>query len=254
MEYPISLEFDGLTLRGTAHQPEESQFQKHPVVILFHGFTGSKTESHFLFVRFARELEKHGMGCVRFDFSGSGESEGSFADLTFSREVHEGKEILQMVKKLDWADPSKIMLTGFSMGGAVATQVAKEFPDDIHKLCLWAPAGRMNQLAKLYFENNLEMPNGNIDLGGLELGRGFYDDLNARDLYDGITAYANPVMIIHGTKDQTVPLEYGQKYIDVYVKNEAKIHLIEGADHVFSKLCWIEELFDQSVRFLAGEG
>lgn len=250
MEYPMSLEVNGLTLRGMAHKPEFDSRSKYPVVILFHGFTGSKIENKFLFVRFARKLVQHGLGCVRFDFSGSGESDGTFAEMTFSGEVHEGSEILNRVKKIDWADPAKIMITGFSMGGAVATQVAKAFPDDIHKLCLWAPAGKMNEKARAYFEQHPQLPNGNIDLDGIELGHDFYEDLKDLDLYEGITAYSKPLMIIHGTNDQSVPYECGQKYLDTYVNNDAKIHLIKDANHGFSKLCWQDELFNQSINFL----
>ncbi|WP_257348762.1 hypothetical protein [Pseudalkalibacillus decolorationis] len=102
IEYPVSIEVNGLTLRGMAHQPEQEGVSKHPVVILFHGITGSKIEGKFLFVRFARELMKYGIGCFRFDFSGSGESDGSFAEMTFSGEVQEGKEVVNMVKIVDW--------------------------------------------------------------------------------------------------------------------------------------------------------
>ncbi|MDN4074978.1 alpha/beta hydrolase family protein [Fictibacillus terranigra] len=250
MEYAITLEVKGLTLRGMAHKPVSDGPVKVPVAILFHGFTGSKIDGHFLWVRFSRELAKQGIGCVRFDFSGSGESGGSFSEMTFSGEVHEGKEIVNFVKGMDWADPERMMLVGHSMGGAVAVQVAKEIPDNIHKVCLWAPVGNMNKLAASYFEKHPKLPNGNVDLDGLELGRGFYEDLKGRDLYHDITAYTNPVMIIHGTDDQTVPHEYGQKYYDAYLNNDRGIHLMEDVNHVFSRLSWIEELFGHSIRFL----
>ncbi|MCQ6268731.1 alpha/beta hydrolase [Fictibacillus sp. WQ 8-8] len=153
------------------------------------------------------------------------------------------------MKKIDWVDPEKIMLLGHSMGGAVATQVAKETPDEIHKVCLWSPAGNMNELARSYFEKYPMLPNGNIDLDGIELGRGFYEDLKNRDLFQGITSYTKPVMIIHGTNDQVVPAEFGQKYYDTYVKNDRSIYFIKDADHGFSRLNWVDELFNQSILF-----
>lgn len=249
MENAITLEVNGLTLRGMAHQPEQHTSSNVPVVILFHGFTGSKIDSHFLMVRFARELSKHGLGCVRFDFSGSGESDGVFSEMTFDGEVEEAKQIVKYVSGLDWVDAEKVMLVGHSMGGVVATQVAKEMTDKIHKICLWSPAGNMNKLAVGYFETCPKLDNGNVDLGGLELGHKFYEGLKDRDLYDGIEVYTNPVKIIHGTNDAAVPHEYGQRYHDRYAGNDCSIHLIQEADHVFGKLQWLDELFSESITF-----
>ncbi|MCQ6268732.1 alpha/beta hydrolase [Fictibacillus sp. WQ 8-8] len=83
MENLIAIEVNGLTLRGMSHKPKVNNLSKYPIVIIFHGFTGSRVDGNFLFVRFARELSRQGIGCVRFDFSGSGESDGSFTEMTF---------------------------------------------------------------------------------------------------------------------------------------------------------------------------
>ncbi|GAA0327481.1 alpha/beta hydrolase [Bacillus carboniphilus] len=251
MEYPLALEVEGLTLRGIAHKPEIRGKSHFPVVILFHGFTGNKLESNLMFVQFARELNKHGIGAVRFDFSGSGESDGYFADMTFSKEVCEGEHILAFTETLDWVDTNQIMLNGFSMGGAVAALVAGKSPNKIKKLCLWSPAGNMNEKAELYFSQFRQLPNGNVDIGGFELGRGFLEDLKGRNLYEGITSYQNQVIIIHGGDDQVVPPLIGEKYLEAYKENDVKFHVIEGANHTYAAVGWKAELFKRSIDFLA---
>jgi len=248
MEQYIELDVRGFTLRGMAHIPESAEDSKKPVVILFHGFTGTKIDNKFMFVQYARALAEQGLGCVRFDFSGSGESDGLFKDMTFSGEVEEGKAILQYVKGLDWVDASRVMITGFSMGGAVATQVAKAYPEDIHKLCLWAPAGTMNERAEMYARVCRTLPNGNFDLDGIELGREFYEDLKDRDLYEGVEVFTNPVCVIHGSGDETAPVSAGERYAEVYPHSE--LHKIDGADHTFSSIPWKEALIKRSIKFL----
>jgi len=66
----------GLRLAGVVHLPTGKG--KCPAVILLHGFTGYKEEEHNIFL--ARDLVKRGFFVLRFDTSGSGESEGSMKD------------------------------------------------------------------------------------------------------------------------------------------------------------------------------
>ncbi|MBZ4647158.1 MAG: alpha/beta hydrolase [Clostridia bacterium] len=93
MQQAIELRCDGLTLRGMIHIPELGK-SKYPFVAIYHGFTGNKMEPQFMFVRLSRELEKAGVGSVRFDFSGSGESDGLFEDMSVSNEIKEAKPVL----------------------------------------------------------------------------------------------------------------------------------------------------------------
>ena len=58
------------TMRGFFHKPN---VDKHPVCIIFHGFTGQKTGTKFSYVQLARMLEAKGIATFRFDFLGSGE-------------------------------------------------------------------------------------------------------------------------------------------------------------------------------------
>lgn len=232
------------TLRGLCHQPSKTPA---PCIILFHGFTGSKQEASFLFTKLSRQLENEGLGVIRFDFSGSGDSDGEFQDMTFGGEVNEAVHILRYAQSLDWVDSSRISLLGFSMGGAVATQVAKRFPNDIYKLGLWAPAGIMNKKAVLYYDHERVRPDGTIDLGGLLLGRGFYDELKDWDLFADIDNYKGPVRVFHGTNDETVPIEISERYLSIY--NDASLTPIQDANHTFAKIEWQEALLQETVAF-----
>ena len=76
------------------HRPERARARRGgPGVVLFHGFTGDRMESHWLFVKCSRALARAGIASLRFDFYGSGESEGEFSEVTLQGET-EG-EVLQ---------------------------------------------------------------------------------------------------------------------------------------------------------------
>src|SRR2546426_5960176 len=63
------------------HRPERARARRGgPGVVLFHGFTGDRMESHWLFVKCSRALALAGIASLRFDFYGSGESEGEFSE------------------------------------------------------------------------------------------------------------------------------------------------------------------------------
>ena len=50
-----------------------------PLIVCCHGFTGDKIGANQLTLNLAKELVKAGYGALRFDFLGSGDSEGKFA-------------------------------------------------------------------------------------------------------------------------------------------------------------------------------
>jgi len=60
-------------LAGVMHIPEIRR-KSYPAVVMFHGFTGNKCESHFIFTKTARRLVLRGIAVLRFDFMGSGDS------------------------------------------------------------------------------------------------------------------------------------------------------------------------------------
>ena len=141
---------------------------KVPMALIFHGFTGNKMEPHFIFVKLSRMLEKAGIASLRFDFLGSGESDGEFKDMTLSGELKDAEAILEYAKSLDFVDQDKIYAVGLSMGGAVASMLAGLHSEDIAALCLWAPAGNMGEL----IQNSIrEMEAAGVNISKME----YYD-------------------------------------------------------------------------------
>jgi len=67
-------------LVGMTHAPGGEG--RAPAVLMLHGFKGTRIENHFLFVKLARGLAMGGYFVMRFDFRGSGESEGEFRDIS----------------------------------------------------------------------------------------------------------------------------------------------------------------------------
>ncbi len=244
MQIYQELETPNGTLRGFLHKPDN--VDNYPLVIMFHGFTGHKGESHFLFVQLARYLCENNIASLRFDFLGSGDSDHDFSYMTFSKEVNEALMILDYAKLLP--NVTEIIILGLSMGGAVATQVAKQRPQDIAKLVLWAPAGNMNQIILSRGDQTNRLPNGNYILGGLEVSQAFAEDIVKQDLFTGVEVYQNPVLIQHDRNDQAVKLAVSEKYQSIYPN--CTLIVYDGSDHTFNNVLVRQQVFRDLLAFI----
>ena len=197
-------------------------------------------------MKLSRQLEKAGIGSVRFDFSGSGESDGLFEDMTVSREISEARRIYEFMSGLECADPGSLFLVGFSNGGLIASVLAPEL-EGVKALVfglllgIWPILGERS----VCFTDEA----GRMDIGGLLLNPRFVDDVKSIDIYGRAAKYKGEVLIVHGTRDQVVPLEGSYRYRDIY-KERLKLVEVEGASHLFDRVSWKDKLIGTTVEFL----
>lgn len=227
-------------MRGFFHTPQRKQF---PVCIIFHGFTGCNTGTKFSYTQISRLLEAQGIGTIRMDFLGSGESDLTFKDMTFDDELSCARIILEEMKKLP--STKEIYLLGHSMGGAIASEIAKLYPNDISKMCLWAPAFNLPEAIE-YLKGHVQQAE-TYDHNGFEISNAFVEDIISRNFYKNLDIYQNDLMIIHGTKDTTVPFAISKKYLQGF--SNPQFYPIEGATHNYDALPHIKEVIKLTYQF-----
>lgn len=253
MQRAITFDHNGLTLHGMEHIPASAS-ASNPVAaaILYHSFTASKVEAHRMYVKLSRALEALQIATFRYDFSGSGESDGNFEDMTLSGELAEADAMLTQVRQDDRIDPHRISLVGLSMGGLVASLLAGDRPSDVEKLALLAPAGNLGQIvqavaAQVGVDEQMRV----FDHAGNLIGRPFADELIDLDAFERAKPFTGPVLLIHGSDDQTVPYVVSERYRDVSYTGNATLHRMEGAGHTFDKHVWEQEVIDTVSAFLS---
>ncbi|MFY9450596.1 MAG: alpha/beta fold hydrolase [Bacillota bacterium] len=247
MREPVYFENQGQRLIGVLHKPEGAG--PFPTVCFFHGFTGNKAEAHRIFVAQAEELVKNGISAFRFDFRGSGDSEGEFADMTFGGELSDALKAVEYLRGRE--DVADIAILGLSMGGALAAEVAGR-AQGLKAAVLWSAVG--NFMECHVGKNIARAAAGGfpIDWGGWLVSEQFVNDIISYNPFASIAKATAPVLLVHGTKDDAVQVEQVYEYDKVLteagVPHELKI--IEGADHVYCRQDWKKEAIRTTTDFL----
>jgi len=233
------------TLRGMLHLPQGRR--PFPAVMLCHGFSGHRIEAHFLFVTIARRLARAGVAALRFDFAGSGESDGEFADMTVSREVDDAAAALEFLRRHPAVSPDRIGAAGLSLGGAVAALLAGRRGADLRAVALISavaePARILSFIRTGKFEVQLAQRD-YIDWDGLMVRRAFLQDLERLTPAEAIAAWPGPLLVVHGSEDATIPpseaYTYRQRRADA--DTPTRFEIVRGADHTYNSLEHTERL------------
>ncbi|MBN8949713.1 MULTISPECIES: alpha/beta hydrolase [unclassified Rhizobium] len=185
-----------------------------------------------------------GVGCIRFDYSGHGQSGGKFTNGTISRWLEEALAVIDHTK------PKKIVLVGSSMGGWIALRVIQELRKRkkapvIAGLMLIAPAPdftvdliepnltdveRRSLAERGYFEEPSEYsPEPNI------FTRALIEDGRANRVLTGIIETGCPVHILQGMQDADVPFAHSLKLVEHLPADDVVLTLVRDGDHRLSR-------------------
>ncbi len=252
-EEPVSFTNEGEKLSGMFHLPEKTPA---PSIVYCPGFTGHKIEAHRLFVHAARYMARAGFLVLRFDFRGSGESEGMFESMTVSGEISDLKKAITLTLGRKEAQGKKVGVLGLSLGAAVSILTAAD-DDRIGAVCSWSgPAsfnasfqaaesimGRPINMANLSQMDYIDMPS------GYRLGRAFLLDIMKHDVSGSCARISpRPILIVHGTLDQLVPVQDAERLFLSAREPKEKI-LIHEADHTYNRIDWQSEVIERTTEW-----
>ncbi|HEV8052333.1 MAG TPA: alpha/beta fold hydrolase [Parachlamydiaceae bacterium] len=235
----IVLENEGQKIFGIFHRPcTEGPF---PTVLMCHGLAGHKTGKYRVYVNLAERLSKLGIASLRIDFRGSGDSEGSFSEMTLESEVSDAIVALKYLRSRPDVDISRIGLFGRSVGGTVALMAAQR-AGPIKTIATWAPLydGEQwqSQWAMLHAPEVSEADRWEMmKINGQVPGVKFFDQLFAMRMEDHLDDLTHiPMLHIHGDQDMVVTTEHADRYVkarqSVHGKN--KFIRLPASDHDFS--------------------
>ncbi|NLP02860.1 MAG: alpha/beta hydrolase [Fibrobacter sp.] len=224
----------GKTIRGSLHLAGP---QNGVWFVFCHGFTGQRMGPGYLFVKIARELESAGVNSMRFDFTGSGESDGLFADMNVETMKSDLRGVAAFLKETH--KPSKLILLGHSFGGMIAAFCAG--PLDASGIVLLSPVGDPTGL--IHRRKNLLQSGPNSDgyyeNGPHEMSIGFLDSLKGIDPVEALCAdFKGRILLFQGDKDESISVEESGRYVKCAERSgiPADYHVVNGSDHNFSRV------------------
>lgn len=202
-------------LSTMVHLPEEYN-PKKPVVLICHGFTGDKIGMNQMNVKLATELESAGYAAVRFDYMGSGDSDGNFATETIvSGWQTDAANVVHWIGEQAEFFDRPIVLYGHSLGGLIAL-CHKDPEKRVAARIVFAPVvdavGNLRTTIlgpDLWQKSFRGEPIANFYGKAFALQPQFVQDL-AENRYDPLHDAAElttPILIVHGTADVAVPIE-----------------------------------------------
>lgn len=214
-----------------------------PAVVMNHGHGGGRQEGGG-FERLAKALADAGILTIRMDFPGTGDSKEPFTEGTLSNMISDSNASLAYMLANFPADPNKLGILGYSMGGRIALTIAGS-PDNPYKAVgLLAPsadpgkglllffAGSEAEYERLYAEASSDK--GYADYTTQygqqqQLSKQWFDELLASSPLDAIGNYTGAMLVVHGDKDTVIKTEENANVVAAYPA--ASVVLVPEADH-----------------------
>ena len=206
-----------------------------------------------------RWAAEQGRACIRFDYSGHGESGGDFADGTIGRWLEESVAVFEAFAR------GPQVLVGSSMGGWLALLLACELKRcgmaeaslagmvliapavDFTEELMWKkfPPGVKRQIET---EGAWQRPS-QYSEAPYPITRGLIEDGRRHLLLGGLIETGCPVRILQGVQDPDVPWQHAVDLTSRLAHDDVVLTLVKDGDHRLSRPEDIERLLAAVAEF-----
>ena len=226
-----------------------NQTKSETTIFFFGGYASTMTGTKATSLN--QWAQKQKINFVRFDYSGHGESGGSFQDGTITKWLNEAEEVFHRLKT------KKNIIIGSSMGSWISLLLTKK-NSDINGFVgiASAPDFTINQWLKLDANQQNEfIEKGSIlfpddDYGEYEVSYKFVNDGFNNVLLDKKIDISCPIRLLHGRLDKVVPFTVSEKIIEKVLSEDKDLKIIEDGDHSLSRESDLNILFEQIKYFI----
>ena len=200
--------------------------------VFSHGFTLSKDSPAAS--RICKQLALEGVGMLRFDNLGLGDSEGDWSDGSFSHKVADTAQAARFMN-----DSGRLvqLLVGHSFGGAAVIAAAHQLESVRAVASIGAPyePAHVEHNYDALVERILADGEAPFLIGGkaLTLRRHFIEDVRAVDLREQIRGLRRALLVMHSPTDNTVGIANASEIFRA-ARHPRSFVSLEGAAHLLT--------------------
>ncbi|KUI20507.1 osmotically inducible protein OsmC [Mycobacterium lehmannii] len=201
--------------------------------VFAHGFTLGKDSPAAS--RICKQLAAEGIGMLRFDNLGLGDSEGDWSDGSFSHKV---ADTVRAVEFMNSEGREVRLLVGHSFGGSAVIAAAHDCPTVKAVATIAAPyePAHVERIYDAVVERIEEEGEAQFRIGGkaLTLKRHFVEDVRNADLRDRIHTLRRALLVMHSPTDNTVGIANASEIFQC-ARHPRSFVSLEGADHLLTE-------------------
>lgn len=221
------------------------------VVIATHGFGGFKDNNSI--ARFAEKIisKYKNYGVICFDWPCHG------MDARKKLRLEECMTYMRLVVSYakEKLNAENVYNYSTSFGGYLTLKYVAENENPFAKIALRCPAIKMYDVMDSHMseEDRVKLSKNKDVISGYErkivIDKAFMDELKECDITKkDYMDYADSMLIIHGTKDEMVPISYSEEFSD---NNVIELIKVEGADHRFFDQKKLDFAIQKIIEFFA---
>ena len=200
--------------------------------VFSHGFTLGKDSPAAS--RICKQLASEGVGMLRFDNLGLGDSQGDWGDGSFSHKV---ADTAQAARFMNESGRNVSLLVGHSFGGAAVIAAAHQLESVRAVASVGAPydPGHVEHNYDALVGRILADGEAAFLIGGkaLTLRRHFIEDVRAVDLHQQIRTLRRALLVLHSPTDNTVGIANASQIFRA-ARHPRSFVSLEGADHLLT--------------------